>query len=99
MRSKVFGTPDRPRLCVFKSNKQIYAQVINDEESKTLVEANSMKMDGKTMTEKAKIVGEEIAKKAKGKKIEKVVFDKAGFTYIGVIKEIAEAARKGGLIF
>lgn len=89
-RSKVAGTADRPRLSVFRSNKFIYAQVINDEKGTTLVAAKG--------TDAVK-VGEEIAKKAVTKKIKKVVFDKGGFMYHGKVKKLAEAARAGGLEF
>jgi len=82
----------RPRISVFRSNKYIYAQVINDEKGQTLASA---KADG---TE-AFSVGEALAKKAKAKKITKVVFDKGGYKYHGQVKAVAEGARKGGLEF
>jgi large subunit ribosomal protein L18 len=89
-RSKVAGTIERPRLSVFRSNKFIYSQIINDEKGITLAAAKG---------EDAVKVGEEIAKKAKTKKIVKVVFDKGGFAYHGKVKALAEAARAGGLEF
>ena len=99
IRAKISGTTDRPRLSVFKSNKQIYAQIIDDTVSKTLAEANSMKMDKKTLTQKAEDVGKKIADAAKKKGISSVVFDKGGFKYSGVIKTLADSARSGGLTF
>lgn len=94
VRAKVFGTPNRPRLSVFRSNKYIYAQIINDEKGKTLASAG-----GKATVNEASLVGETLAKKAKVKKITKVVFDKGGYKYHGRVKAVAEGARKGGLEF
>jgi large subunit ribosomal protein L18 len=99
IRSKVFGTMEKPRLSVFKSNKHMLAQIIDDESGKTLAYAHSKDVKGKTMSEKAFLVGESVALKAKGLKIEKVVFDRGGFIYTGNIKALADGARKGGLIF
>lgn len=99
IRAKVSGTAEKPRLAVFRSNKYVYAQLINDDAGKTLVAASSLKMTGKGMVEKAKATGLEIAKKAKEMKIEKVVFDRGGFIFTGKIKAIADGAREGGLIF
>jgi large subunit ribosomal protein L18 len=99
VRSKVQGTSDRPRLSVFKSNTAIYAQVIDDEKGVTVVSADSRKSKGANLTEKAKETGLEIAKLAKAKKVEAVVFDRAGYTFIGVVKALAEGAREGGLKF
>ena len=93
-RAKVFGTEEKPRLSVFRSNKYIYAQVINDEKGKTLLSAG-----GKKGLDMAFSVGETLAKQAKIKKIKKVVFDKGGYKYHGQIKAVAEGARKGGLEF
>ncbi len=90
IRSKVKGTPERPRLCVYKSNRFIEAQVIDDTVGKTLIAA---KMDD------AVKLGADIAKRAKAAGINKVVFDRGGFRYIGSIAALAEAARKGGLEF
>lgn len=99
VRSKVIGTATRPRLSVFKSNKFVYAQVIDDEKANTIVSADSKKMNKGTMTEKAAKVGEEIAKVAKDKKVSEVVFDRGGYLYTGVVKSLADGARKGGLKF
>lgn len=99
IRSRIFGTADRPRLSVFKSNTNIYAQLINDEEGKTLVSYSSTDIKTGKPLEKAKSVGVEIAKKAMASKIEAVVFDRGGFLYTGHIKALAEGAREGGLKF
>ena len=98
IRAKISGTAAAPRLSVYRSNKYVYAQLINDEAGKTLAASTSLKMKGKMM-EKAKQVGREIAEKAKALKIEKAVFDRGGFIYTGKIKAIAEGAREGGLKF
>ena len=90
IRSRISGTAERPRLSVFRSNKFVYAQLVDDEKGNTLAQANAAD---------AKAVGVEIAKKAKAAKIEKVVFDRGGYLYIGKIKAVADAAREGGLIF
>jgi large subunit ribosomal protein L18 len=101
IRAKVEGTKDRPRLSVFRSNKFIYAQIIDDSLGKTIVSASdvSVKDTGKGKIETSKMVGEEIAKRAKAKKISKVVFDRSGYLYAGRVKQIAEGARAGGLDF
>ncbi|MEK7180540.1 MAG: 50S ribosomal protein L18 [Patescibacteria group bacterium] len=99
IRSRVKGTPARPRLSVFVSNRYMYAQIIDDEAMKTLVAANSKEIKTGTMLQKAQEVGRLIAKKAKEHKLEKVVFDRGGFLYSGKVKAIADAARGGGLIF
>lgn len=99
IRSKIFGTNERPRLSVFKSNTNIYAQIIDDEKGITLVALSSKDVKNKKPLEKAKEVGVEIAKSAKTKKINKVVFDRGGFLYTGHIKALAEGARAGGLEF
>ncbi len=98
VRAKVSGTAERPRLAVFKSNKSIYAQLINDEKGVTLVSASSVKATGKP-SEHPALVGKMIAEKAKEKKISRVVFDRGGFLYRGKIKMLAESARAGGLNF
>ena len=98
IRAKVKGTEERPRLSVFKSNKFIYAQIINDDKRITLASASSSKMKSKGI-DAAKEVGAEIAKKAKAANISKVVFDRGGFIYTGQIKTLAEAAREAGLTF
>jgi len=102
VRAKIYGTEERPRLCVFKSNKHIYAQVINDEKGFTLVSASDLEIKDLKKDKKinlAQKVGELVAKKAKDKKIETVVFDRGGFRYHGRVKTLAEEARKQGLQF
>lgn len=99
VRSKIAGTTERPRLSVFKSNKDIYVQLIDDVHGKTLVAANSLKIKDQTLSQKAQTVGQEIAKLAKDKKISKVVFDRSGYLYAGLIKLLADSAREGGLEF
>ena len=116
IRAKVFGTSSRPRLCVFRSLKHIYAQIINDEKGETLVSASDLEFkklnrklkkeimtkDKKLLTGKVAIayqVGKLIAEKALKKKIEKVVFDRAGYKYHGRVKALADGARDGGLKF
>jgi large subunit ribosomal protein L18 len=100
IRKKISGTAERPRLSVFRSNKQIYAQLIDDVTGTTLASASSLKMEEKLpKKEMAAKVGELIAKNAKEAGIEKVVFDRNGYLYHGRVKELADAARKGGLKF
>ncbi|NDV78643.1 50S ribosomal protein L18 [Dysgonomonas sp. 511] len=100
VRGKIFGTAERPRLTVFRSNKQIYAQVIDDLTGKTLAAASSLKMTDKApKKEIAAKVGELIAKNAQEAGITAVVFDRNGYLYHGRIKELADAARNGGLKF
>jgi len=99
IRAKINGTAERPRLAVFKSHRYIYAQLIDDTTGRTLVSTDSRKVGGKKPVERAAAVGEDIAKKAKAAKIVKVVFDRSGYLYIGKIKVVADAARKGGLEF
>lgn len=100
VRSKITGTPERPRLTVFRSNKQIYAQVIDDTTGKTLAAASSLRLDEKApKKEIAAKVGELIAKNAQEAGIQAVVFDRNGYLYHGRIKELADAARNGGLKF
>lgn len=101
IRSRVSGSSERPRLTVHVSNTHVSAQVIDDTTHKTLVAATSVgnKEATGTMTDKAKLVGKEIAKKAKAKKINAVVFDRNGRKYHGRVKALAEAARAGGLEF
>lgn len=94
------GTPEKPRMTVFRSNKQIYVQVIDDKVGKTLVSASSLKLEGKmTKKEQAAKVGEMISKLALEAGITKVVFDRNGYLYHGRVKEVADAARNGGLKF
>ncbi|WP_108821565.1 50S ribosomal protein L18 [Dysgonomonas sp. Marseille-P4361] len=100
VRGNISGTAERPRLTVFRSNKQIYAQVIDDITGKTLAAASSLKMTEKApKKEIAAKVGELIAKAAQEAGVTAVVFDRNGFLYHGRIKELADAARKGGLKF
>ncbi len=99
IRAKVFGTKEKPRLSVFKSNKYIYGQLINDTKSETLLSLSSMKVKGKTFMDKCTETGKELAKLALGKKIEQVVFDRGGFKYVGRVKAFADGARAGGLKF
>jgi large subunit ribosomal protein L18 len=105
VRKNVFGTPERPRLCVFRSLNDIYAQVIDDIEGHTLVSASSIdtelrgKMDGLKKTEQAREVGKVVAERAKNKGIATVVFDRGGFRYMGRVKALADGAREGGLDF
>lgn len=100
VRGKINGTAECPRLTVFKSNKQIYAQVIDDLAGKTLASASSLKLEEKlSKKETAARVGEQIAQVAREAGVEKVAFDRNGYLYHGRIKELADAARKGGLKF
>lgn len=100
IRSRVFGTPERPRLSVFRSNKQIYAQVIDDVHGKTLVAASSKNITDKlTNIEKSALVGKALAEKALQAGISQVVFDRNGFLYHGRVKSLADGAREGGLNF
>ena len=99
VRAKVAGTADRPRLSVFKSNKDVYVQLIDDVKGVTLVATNSLKISDKPMLEKSKIIGLKIAELAKAKNISKVVFDRSGYLYTGLIKTLADSAREGGLEF
>ena len=102
VRSKIVGTSEMPRLCVFRSNTNIYAQIINDENGSTLVSASSLDKDLKLKNlniEAAQKVGESLAKKAKKAGIKCVVFDRGGYKYHGRVKALAEAARENGLEF
>ena len=102
MRSKLAGTPETPRLCVFRSNSNIYAQIIDDVNGKTLVSASSLEKGfeaGASKKESAKKVGIAVAKKAVEANIKSVVFDRGGYQYHGRVKELAEGAREGGLEF
>ncbi len=103
VRKKVSGTPDRPRLCVFRSNRHIYAQVIDDLAGHTLASACSLEkgleLDGKSKTEVAREMGRLVAARAREKGVQKVVFDRGGNLYHGRVKALAEGAREGGLEF
>lgn len=99
VRNKISGTAERPRLTVFRSNKQIYAQVINDLTGTTLASASSLGLENMNKKEQAVKVGELIAKNANEAGITTVVFDRNGFLYHGRIKELADSARNNGLTF
>ena len=102
VRKKISGTQERPRLCVFRSNSNIYVQLIDDVAQNTLAAASTLDKEVKTKhanIEAAKEVGALIAKRAKAKNIQNVVFDRGGYIYHGVVKALAEAAREGGLTF
>lgn len=99
LRHKIAGTAARPRLAVFRSNKFVYAQLINDETGTTIAAADSRTVATGTMLEKAKEVGGMIAKKGLDAKITSVVFDRGGFQYAGIVAALADAAREGGLQF
>lgn len=99
VRTQIVGTAARPRLSVFRSNKSIYAQLIDDEHGVTLASASDAKAKKDTKTKRAKDVGVALAKLAKAKKITEVVFDRGGFLYAGRVKALAEGAREGGLTF
>jgi large subunit ribosomal protein L18 len=104
IRKKIHGTAEKPRLAVFRSNKQIYAQVVDDLNRVTLLSASSKEKEiaaktGIKKIEQAKLVGKALAAKCKEKGIENVTFDRAGYKYHGRVKSLAEAAREGGLKF
>ena len=103
IRKRIYGTNDTPRLAIFRSNKEIYAQLIDDSQSKTLASASSreesISKNKSTKVEKAQMVGKLIAERAKTTGIENVVFDRGGFLYHGRIKALAESARESGLKF
>jgi large subunit ribosomal protein L18 len=105
VRKYVSGTPERPRLNVFRSITDIYVQVIDDQSGHTLVAASSVdgelrkKMKGLNKTEQAKLVGQTVADRAKSKGITNVVFDRGGFRYMGRVKALADGARENGLQF
>jgi large subunit ribosomal protein L18 len=106
VRKKIFGTPQRPRLAVFRSSRHIYAQVIDDTIGHTLAAASDLEpavraqiSDGMTKTDVARLVGRVVAERARAKGIETVVFDRGGFLYHGRVQALADAAREGGLKF
>ena len=101
VRAKLSGTKEAPRLCVYRSNKNIEAQLIDDVKGVTLVSSSSMalKLENGSNIEAAANVGKDIAEKALAKKIKKVVFDRSGYIYHGRVKALAEAAREAGLEF
>ena len=102
VRNKVNGTAEKPRLCVYRSNSNIYVQIIDDTKGNTICQASTLDKEIKEKHSNkiaAKEVGTLIAKRATEKKIKNVVFDRGGYIYHGVVKEVAEAAREGGLDF
>lgn len=99
IRAKIKSVSSLPRLSVFRSNNYIYAQIIDDKAQKTLIGVSEKKKQAGTKTERAKLLGQELAKLATGKKIAKVVFDKGPYAYHGRVKALAEGAREGGLQF
>ena len=99
VRSQIFGTAERPRLSVYRSNKALYGQLINDESGVTVASVQTDKNAKKTPKEKAFDAGKRIAVEAKSKKITQVVFDRGGFLYAGAIAEFAKGTREGGLSF
>ena len=105
VRKNLAGTPERPRLCVFRSLAEIYAQVIDDEQGHTVAAASSIdhelqaQVKGLKKIEQARMVGKLVAERAKQKGITKVVFDRGGFRYFGRVKALADAAREAGLEF
>ena len=102
VRTKVSGTAERPRLCIYRSNTNLYVQIIDDVAGKTLAQASTLDKEVKTKNsnvEAAKEVGALIAKRATAKNIKTVVYDRSGYIYHGVVKALAEAAREGGLEF
>jgi large subunit ribosomal protein L18 len=98
VRAKVKGTGDRPRLSVFRSNKGVFLQLIDDDFGKTLISARMISGKG-TKTERSARAAEELAKKAREKKITQAVFDRGGYRYHGIVRSVADGARKGGLKF
>lgn len=102
VRKSITGTSERPRLSVYRSNKEIYAQIINDEDGKTIASASSLEKDTSkegTKSDKAKAVGQKLAERAKEKGVEKIAFDRSGYLYHGRVKSLAEGAREAGLKF
>lgn len=100
LRKRIIGTTDRPRLAVFRSNRYIYAQIIDDSQGKTLAFESDIKLDGKMKKiERAFVVGKNLAGQALKKGIKTVVFDRGGFLYHGRVEKLASGAREGGLEF
>ena len=99
IRSRVSGTASKPRLAVFRSNRYVYAQLINDEAGTTMASADSREAKGANLTERGASVGKTIAEAGKKAGVEKIVFDRGGFKYQGVVKALADGAREGGLQF
>jgi large subunit ribosomal protein L18 len=105
VRRKIAGTSNVPRLCVFRSLKHIYAQIIDDDAGNTLVSASTLdadvreQVDGLTKVEQATLVGKRLAEKALSRGVKRVVFDRGGYVYHGRVKALADASREGGLVF
>jgi len=105
VRKRVFGTPERPRLNVFRSLRHVYAHVIDDSQGHTLVSASTIDpevaalLQGLTKTEQARVVGKVLAERALSRGVKKVIFDRGGYKYHGRVKALADAAREGGLEF
>jgi large subunit ribosomal protein L18 len=101
IRGKISGTPERPRVSVFRSNRGVYAQLIDDTRGVTIVAARSQEVDasGLDKTAAARKVGELLGQRARGAGVEKVVFDRSGYLYHGRVKALAEGAREAGLVF
>ncbi len=99
IRSRIKGTAERPRISIYKSNRYIHAQLIDDEVGKTLVSLSTKEFGKGTKTESSKLLGTELAKRAKSSGISKAVFDRGGFRFTGRVAAVAAAAREGGLIF
>lgn len=99
IRTRISGTADRPRLAVFRSNAYIYAQIINDDTATTIASASDLKFGQMPKMDRAKKVGDELAKSASKLGVTKVIFDRGGFAYKGRVAALADAARASGLIF
>ncbi|HPN96723.1 MAG TPA: 50S ribosomal protein L18 [Candidatus Moranbacteria bacterium] len=99
IRAKVFGSEKKPRLCVFKSLKRLEVQIINDDNGKTILHLDTIKIKAKNDAEGARKLGNKIAAACLEKKIEEIVFDRAGYKYHGKVKSLADGAREGGLKF
>lgn len=103
IRTRLAGTAEKPRLSVFRSNRDIYAQLIDDDNGQTLVSASSrdkgFKVEGSNKVEKSREVGKELARKAVALGVSKCVFDRSGYLYHGRVKSLSEGAREGGLVF
>lgn len=99
IRAKVYGTPERPRLSVYRSNAYTYAQLIDDTTGRTLVSADDQKSTKGAKTDRAYEVGTQLAQKAQKSNLKEVVFDRGGFVYTGRVAALAKGAREGGLVF
>ena len=99
IRAKISGTKSRPRLSVFRSDRYIYAQLVDDQENKVILAVNDLKLDKERKVERGKEVGKLVAQKAKELGVKEIVFDRSGYKYHGRVKAVAEGAREGGLKF